>query len=217
MSTNEEKFKAIHDWICTEITYDLDDLTYNGYPYHALGNPYTVYKNKKAVCYGFANLTSLMCQHAGIPCVVLRGSAVYNSAGSTASHVWNAVYLNDKWTFTDNTFDNNLTTNDAISYNYYLMTDDTYSTTYRTYYIENWAGDACYYPTCVSLNYETYSINIDPTIGGTVKVDKIPYNASMSKVLLPKSERSFFTFMRYLFGDYKISYENYGGVLLNNS
>lgn len=200
-STDSDKVKAIHDWMCTAIEYASDTSGYDGYPCSDLANPFTVFKEKKAVCYGFSNLTELMLQHVGVPCVVVRGNY--------SSHVWNAVFVDGKWVFTDNTWDNNLT-KDSISYRYYLMSDDVYDNTYKTEFIENWAGDVCYFPVYVTTSpYHTVYLN---SKGGNC-VSKIPFSENMDKLLLPIPEREGRNFLSWK-NDHDFSgnyYSNFGG------
>ena len=157
-ATDREKIKAVHDWICLNIEYPENTDGYDGYPCNALGNPCTVFKEKKAVCYGYANLTQLMLQHLGIPCIIVRGNS--------STHVWNAVYLSGKWVFTDNTWDENLTKNSDISYNYFLMSDEQYNGWYTTQYLENWSGDCCYDPLYVHPDKVYHAFRLDAK-GGT--------------------------------------------------
>ena len=206
-NNDEEKVKQVHDWMCTNIDYASDLSGYNGYPYSELANPFTVFKNKQAVCYGFSNLTQMMLQHLGIPCVIVRGNS--------SSHVWNAVYLNDKWVFTDNTWDENLSSDSKISYRYYLMDNETYDNTYRTEYIENWAGDACYFPVYVTTSYQYHSIVLNSK-GGKCRA-KIPFSENMDKFVIPVPEREGRTFQKWN-NDHDISgyyYAGFGGWYLS--
>ena len=204
---NEEKVKLIHDWICRNINYAEDLSGYNGYPYSDLANPFTVYKNKEAVCYGFSNLTQLMLQHVNVPCVIVRGNS--------SSHVWNAVYLDDEWVFTDNTWDKNLTTKDKISYKYYLMNDETYDNSYKTEYIENWAGDACYFPVYVTTSYSYHSIILNSKDEDCIS--KLPFSENMDKFPIPIPKRKGRTFQRWN-NDHDIDgyyYKGFGGWYLS--
>lgn len=202
-----EKVKLIHDWMCRNINYADNLSSYNGYPYSPLANPFTVFKDKQAVCYGFANLTQLMLQHIGIPCVIVRGNS--------SSHVWNAVYLDKKWVFTDNTWDENLTTTDKISYKYYLMSNETYDNFYSTQYIENWAGDACYFPVYVTTSYAYHSLILNSK-GGKCP-SRLPFSENMDKFPIPVPERTGRTFSKWT-NDKNIDgyyYAGFGGWYLS--
>ena len=198
--TDEETFLAIHDWICTNINYNIN-LSYTGYPYDDSANPFTVFKKREGVCYGFANLTQLMCQRAGVPCVIIRGNR--------STHVWNAVYVNGQWHFTDNTWDANKSqATGNISYEFYLMNDSKYNSNYATTYIENWEGDCCYFPIVTNPNAPYHTITIDPN-GGTAKAYRIPYSESQGFIFLPKAEKEGRTF-RIFKSDPQLSGYSYG-------
>ncbi|MDO4869240.1 MAG: transglutaminase domain-containing protein [Bacillota bacterium] len=173
-STDQEKVRAIHDWIVTNIDYPEDTSGYTGYPHETLANPCTVFENRQAVCYGFSNLTELMTQSVGIPCLVVRGRS--------STHVWNAVYLDRKWQFLDNTWDEGLTKENETSYRYYLMDDSMYDSTYRTEFIECWAGDACYFPVYVTPKYDYHTIWLDSKGSW---MEKLPYCEVQDYILLP--------------------------------
>ena len=198
-ASDRDKVKLIHDWMCTELEYSTDTSGYDGYPCSELANPFTVFKNRQGVCYGFSNLTELMLQHVGVPCVVVRGNY--------SSHVWNAVYLDGGWIFTDNTWDNNLTKENNISYRYYLMSDDVYDNTYKTEFIENWAGDICYFPVYVTTSpYHTVYLN---SKGGNC-ITSIPFAENMDKLLLPIPEREGRNFLSWQ-NDHDFSGSYYSG------
>ncbi len=206
---DSDRIRAVHDWIITNIEYSEDQGDYNGYPYHDLANPFTVFLNRRGVCYGFANLTQLMLQHMCIPCVVVRGS------GNGMSHVWNAVYVNDSWVFTDNTFDDGYSTEDTISYEHHLMSDEVYNNRYVTFYLESWQGDVCYYPVCVSPDSTYHEIILKTN--GSACVEKIPFCESSTSTLLPVPEREeeVFSCWRGDQGQSAKYYENLGGCLVN--
>lgn len=184
---DREKETAVHNWICTNIRYAEDTSEYNGYPYSALGNPFTSFKDKQAVCYGFANLTQLMLQHLGIPCVVVRGNR--------STHVWNAVYLDGEWVFTDNTWDASASSEDYISNTYHLMDDETYNAFYSTQFIESWQGDVCYFPVYVSVKYAYHEIILDAKGGDCVK--RIPFTENTKRVMIPEPVREGRSFTKW--------------------
>ena len=78
-----EKAKAIYEWIFENVTYDEKGHTGGGNR-DAIG----VFHSKRAVCFGYSNLASLMMRLAGIPCL--------SAASHNGLHSWNVVYLNDE-------------------------------------------------------------------------------------------------------------------------
>lgn len=78
-----EKAKAIYEWIFENVTYDGEGYSQKGNR-DAIG----VFHSKRAVCFGYANLASLMMRLAGVPCLT--------AASHNGLHSWNVVYLNDE-------------------------------------------------------------------------------------------------------------------------
>ena len=94
--TNElYKVRAIFRWITQNIRYDIDAL-YD----HSLiiDDPDLVFKRRKSVCGGYAQLFKRMCKEAGIEATVIIGwSKGYSEELSkTPNHAWNAVKINNK-------------------------------------------------------------------------------------------------------------------------
>lgn len=85
-STQTEKYQAIFDWVKQNIKYELSD-----------NNPYAVFKNRKGVCQGYANLQTVMCYSQGIPAVVVNGLS--NKMG----HAWTYTCPDGKWKVSDPT------------------------------------------------------------------------------------------------------------------
>ena len=105
LATDYEKSKAIHDWVATNLWYDYD--YYENRSGSVSDNFYasSVYKNKAAVCEGFAVLTMNMHRAVGIPCKIINGVAV---SGSTSGfHNWNEVFVGNRWIIVDSTWDCN--------------------------------------------------------------------------------------------------------------
>ena len=100
------KVRIMHDWICDNIAYDCDVFTEEG----AGPQGYeTVLKKRKAVCIGYSNLLSVMCQIANIECEIVSGwSKGFNYPGylrEESDHAWNVVKIGGKWKLLDVTLD----------------------------------------------------------------------------------------------------------------
>ena len=109
LATEYEKARAIHDWVCTNIWYDMDAVNANKLPPEdAL---YTL-KTGRAVCVGFASLTAALMRAAGIPCKMIDGFGLNPgyAGGWTAqrlketNHTWNEAYVDGRWIFIDATW-----------------------------------------------------------------------------------------------------------------
>lgn len=75
---------------------DVASITYT---YDILSNePYEVFKSRKAICQGYANLLTVMMHSQGIPCLNVNGMLV-----GVGGHAWNYVYYNDRWYVSDPT------------------------------------------------------------------------------------------------------------------
>ena len=113
--TNEAKIKKIHDYIINNSRYDKDkaDKKENKYKsdiaYGCLIQGY-------AICGGYADSMKLFLDKLNIP----------NFKISSENHIWNVVYLNNKYLHLDLTWDDPITSTgeDKLEYNYFLITTD---------------------------------------------------------------------------------------------
>ncbi|MCH5213217.1 MAG: transglutaminase domain-containing protein [Oscillospiraceae bacterium] len=111
--TDYEKALALHDWVCSNIYYDTDNIgTSNHIPYTAS----EVLTTRRAVCEGYANLYAALCRAASIPCNTVNGYAPEMETDDftwyddsidydTPNHAWNEVHLDDRWVIVDTTWD----------------------------------------------------------------------------------------------------------------
>lgn len=129
-NSDVEKYFAIHDWICNNISYDYkarDIIRGMSKPLNKselidiATNPEKVYKYKRAVSEGYSALGELMLKAAEIPVVNIDGMAEYfdhfntslkslyyiysdeylHTLSESRLYRWNAVYINGKWRFAD--------------------------------------------------------------------------------------------------------------------
>ena len=94
--TDYQKVKAIYDYICSNVTYDHDNL--NDESYSLKYTAYAALINKTAVCQGYASLFYRLALDAGVDTRVISGEA-------GGPHAWNIVKLNDKYYNLDSTWD----------------------------------------------------------------------------------------------------------------
>ena len=118
-----EKVKAIHDYICQNVTYDYEHLGNETYK-----TQYTAYGaliDHTSVCQGYAVLFYSMCLEAGIDARVITGTAV-NQEGSER-HAWNIVKLGGQYYYVDVTWDDPTNPYDPSYYcwDYFLKGEDT--------------------------------------------------------------------------------------------
>ena len=121
-ATTYDKVKAVHDKICSMVSYE--NSTQNiGNPYYQ--TPYSRYYDAdgdgkiETVCAGYAKMMKLQCNKYGIPCVLVTGVT-----DSGEYHMWNYVQMeNGVWYAVDATWDDQSTT----MYDFFLVGSETYS------------------------------------------------------------------------------------------
>lgn len=98
------KTRAIYTWIAHNISYDCP-------AYHVASKrkvkPEDIFRERKGVCEGYANLFMEMCSYANVQCLTISGHArngrmPVGSGGEP--HAWNAVRINDQWQLIDVTW-----------------------------------------------------------------------------------------------------------------
>lgn len=106
-----EKLKNIHDWIAKRVDYDTEfAYATSYYATSVFLAPYIT------VCEGYAEAFKMLCDRAGIPCIVVVGDA-------GEPHAWNYVKMEDgNWYAVDVTWDDQNYENgdDLIFYDYFL-------------------------------------------------------------------------------------------------
>lgn len=116
-TTERQKFDCIFEWVTANIKYENQNGSEGGgsllEDYNA---PYNVFKNRKAICQGFANLTRLMCILQGIPSVAANGSLA-----DFGGHAWLYCLVEGKWIVSDPTNNANYEMDDWKSHEDWLM------------------------------------------------------------------------------------------------
>ncbi|MFD1064049.1 transglutaminase domain-containing protein [Winogradskyella litorisediminis] len=124
LSTDIEKFRAIHTWVCQNITGDYSQHTRalnkrrrlkdNNKAFLIWNEKYKkrafkkLIKRKRTMCTGYAYIIRELCFLAGIEAKIIDGYA--RTAESNiqsldfANHSWNAIKLNNKWYLCDATW-----------------------------------------------------------------------------------------------------------------
>ncbi len=107
-----DKVKAIHDWICENVSYDYANLDNDGYLLKH--SAYAAAINKTAVCQGYALLFYRMCMEMSVPCRYISGVTQNGEL-----HAWNIVQMDDgMWYCVDTTWDASYSP--TITYDYFL-------------------------------------------------------------------------------------------------
>lgn len=113
-----EAVKALHDYLVTELEYDMNFR-------EASHTPEGVMRNRTAVCDGYARTMRLLLLMSGIESKIVGGTS------KGVAHAWNLVKMEDGWYHVDVTWDD--PTPDVkgkISYIYFLKNDVEMATTH---------------------------------------------------------------------------------------
>lgn len=126
-----EKLKGIHDYFCTKVRYPKSEKEMQDEA--SLLDAHTmfgVFSSGKSVCDGFSKAAKFLLNTLDIPCIIVHGKAsMPDSAGGQMQvyHAWNIVRLEHNCYNIDFTWDNNLSDETFISYNYFNMPDTVFS------------------------------------------------------------------------------------------
>lgn len=100
-----EKELFINNYLVENCVYDLEAAsTEEELDVYAVGSEHLAYGalvEGKAVCDGYSRAFKLLCDKAGIDCIVMSGNA------DGFAHAWNAVKIEDEWYYTDVTWNDN--------------------------------------------------------------------------------------------------------------
>lgn len=114
-STQYETLLGIHDFICSQVFYDKLKKPYSHEIIGPLGHGV-------GVCEGIAKTVKILCDSLGIWSVIAISDA-NPQKGIKYRHAWNVVRLNGKYYHMDATFDNTLSHQQEIRYDYVNLSD----------------------------------------------------------------------------------------------
>jgi hypothetical protein len=114
--TQEQKVKAIHDYVVKHITYDYDFANEQ-----TIGSIMESIDKGRGVCGDYSLLFMHLCKRASIPCT-------FEAETDIMQHAWNAVYVNGQWLFVDTTWDDD--GSGKIKYTYFLKDRFTFDKTH---------------------------------------------------------------------------------------
>lgn len=110
-----EKLLFVHDFICQNVHYDKLKKPYS----HEIIGPLA---QGVSVCEGIAKAVKALCNALGIWCMIpICGNNP--EKGIKYRHTWNIVKLDGKYYHLDATFDNTLTGDGPIRYDYFCLDD----------------------------------------------------------------------------------------------
>lgn len=220
---NYKKIKYIHDYLVLNNEYNQDLNNASAKALKSISAfPGNIEGVDAPICEGYSRAFKLICDKAGIPCVIVSGEA--GDTQSKTPHMWNYVYLDDFWYAIDCTWDDPIITQGSYEelpqekkYAYFLVGRDSLFKTH----IENnsFINSETYeynfeYPLLSDENYVNivpgYKIMIANVSGGkiTVNVDDLD-NVSAGtvvKITVHTDEG-----MEYVKNSLKINKEHYSG------
>ena len=144
----------IHDFIVNHVKYDKLKKEYSHEIIGALGNGV-------AVCEGIAKAVKLLCDELGIWCIVALSEA-NPEKGIKYRHAWNVVRIDGTYYHLDATFDNTLSKDDTVRYDYVNLAD---KQIFRDHEPVIWKVPACtdndhFYYREKKVSWTTVAINV---------------------------------------------------------
>lgn len=137
--TDYDKLKAIHDYICRNVTYSYSPNDQDAYGALVLG---------KSVCMGYSGAFQLLAGLCDIHCM-----SVYGFAGG--AHSWNLVKLDGEWYHVDCNSDD-IDSEDRIQYRFFLIDDAHFPYSWQKTEFRNPLDGRTYaYPAATGTKYHT--------------------------------------------------------------
>jgi transglutaminase-like putative cysteine protease len=97
------RVKALHDYVADRVSYDVEALQSKTYPPQ---DAPTVFRTRRSVCAGYANLLAALGAAAGEEIVVVGGDSRTDGGDlSGVGHAWNAARIGGRWVLLDATWD----------------------------------------------------------------------------------------------------------------
>ena len=113
--SEKEKELFIHDFICQNVRYDKLKKAYSHEIIGPLGQGV-------GVCEGIAKSVKILCDDLGIWCIIALCDN-NPEKGIKYRHMWNVVRIEGKYYHLDVTFDNSLSKDDGLRYDYFNLSD----------------------------------------------------------------------------------------------
>lgn len=120
----------IHDYLAVYVSYNhkynknQNSKSFN--KVHSVIGPLT--HGRTAVCEGYSKAFKLLCDAAGISCIIVNGGADDYEKPDGNNHSWNIVKIGRQCFHVDVTWDSCLRNHDKASHKYYNLTDDEIAT-----------------------------------------------------------------------------------------
>ena len=124
------RVKALHDYVADRVRYDVESYRARVYPPQ---DAETVFRTRKSVCAGYAELLAALGKVARAEIAVVVGDARTTTSGLTGEgHAWNAARIAGRWHLIDATWDsgfvNGATFTKRFSTDYFLTPPEVFGT-----------------------------------------------------------------------------------------
>ncbi len=138
-ANNYEIIKGAHDWVVRNTAYDYVNYVEGTVPSSSFRES-GVFLYGTAVCEGYTKAFGLLMTIAGIENHFVVGFA--NNGATSDGHAWNIVKLDGTYYHVDTTWDDPTWSEDAIRYDYFLISDAQMSIDHE------WQYSGTSYPSC---------------------------------------------------------------------
>jgi hypothetical protein len=153
LTTDEDKFRSIYRWVCTNIATDIELVELNRAKRKQLSGEKLEDWNReindrmlnllveghRTLCTGYAWLVKELSRRSGIHCEIINGYGRRMGSNVTgpgfANHSWNAVKLNGEWRLCDPTWSAGFV--DLATGTFRFQFEDAYFLTDPEYFIRN--------------------------------------------------------------------------------
>lgn len=124
LDTDEEKVKFVHDKLVRMAKYK-DYEKKDKYKYQSI---VSLFESGESVCAGYAYSFKFIMDNLNIKAIAVQN---IEKNDVESSHIWNMVFLDGKWYNLDVTWDYQSSTEDEISYKFYLQDNDSFYKTHK--------------------------------------------------------------------------------------
>lgn len=126
--TDEQKVKAVHDWICGYMSYGCVKYTGTNEIAPCTYSVVGTMKYQLGVCQAYAQTFKRCMDYLGIDSTYVSGTGTDPTDGSSGSHGWNQVLLNHTWYNIDVTWDDwDNFYGRVCDYSFYLNNSDSFN------------------------------------------------------------------------------------------
>lgn len=154
-ATGAETYQNIFKWVTGNLKYGAGDL-----------RPYDVFKNRKCICQGYANLLKTMMQTQGYP--AFGGNGLLLEGSYDLAHAWVYTYDGSKWWMSDPT--------NGVHYG--MSEWDNEKKGYTRYVAPQLADIPLFQDEHFAYGYQENALNVNEVKSGASAVVVLPYSVA---------------------------------------